>query len=1153
MPKSLLIQSSQVRNGDRGKWNKFDQQKPYIQGIQTGDVATQEIDAVTLNTMISGVPTPWARARLFGFALKYTQEDPNIKTTGLIKFYNSLIAEWKGLIACMALFPNRIKIASPLPMDVQNINDLYSIPTSLGRMLFDDTDLWTEPDSLSRNDPNAKPAVQLIYYNGKLIGGTSPYSLAFPAASYTNLPDSGDIGWYRNGKFDDPLVYGNLGADDLKKLFLLVKTMAAKIPSFEQKINQNRQGKVALSLLGLREFTEKFAQDIKAKAPNIEESGTLDGELNFAAPYQELFAVKSGYYFLNGVFYLNDPGSGAVEIDPKSLLLDSETLSQFFLEDETQPLDNAAVYYLKARDLSRNEDLYFPLPLSRSAILLFQNNLADLLQGKKDFHQIYAELKPNEYRLKVRFRLYVGDKHMTPIEREYKIEPMDTGKHVILWPNFISEHWQQYYLYNEIPANDTSIKIVPFFKRWENPWKIITNDKKQFVYGEGMTTDEFKFINDNGLPEKRLEGDKLVYYPIGKSGDIHKYEIYRFNQPLAGLEIRKNIGGSDQVIGYLMAKNATETFKDLSGTHTPEYIRNRRATVGIDFGSNNSCLSYSTDGVVKPFTFKNRRVFLMGAETFNGDSKFASLHEMYFFQNESIMNGQLKTWVQQHNRLSVVPGKETIEISGGVPIFEPNIRVLAMEKSFMRTNAGELYYSLKWENDDAGMHRKEGFLKTLWLTMCAELYENQYAPSVMRWSYPGALSKKDQRLYNTMYGNIAQITPIRNVPTANLEQPLTEAEAVCNYALSKGGLAFYGDNMMIGADVGGSTCNVLLVAREKGQDGSYAPRLVKQSSLRMSAGKLAEVTLKSSQVREAIYYFATSGIANIKVMGIEEMRNKPEVSPYYLNTILDRLRGEDFDKFYKSLAQSGSPYVNKAEARAIFAIPTFICGTVLFYSGMLAKKTIQDRNLTGINTFEFFPFGKGGRMFDWLESFIGKQDTLSYYNNCFKAGFGEGSDTIRLVKRDEIRQDNKSEVSFGLSAERKVVVDENSRETADIVGEEGFVFNGQTLKASDSVTTQYLEKIEQFDQIPANFTNFEKFLDVFLNLAGPNDAGIIENTQMLKSKLPEIRRMLLNYVTYDPEYINARTSGQFDYKHSILVLIAMCFLDRILIPDLFKG
>jgi hypothetical protein len=1137
MTKSLLIQSSQVRTGDRGKWNRFDQQKPYIQGIQTGDVATREIDAATLNTMISGVPTPWARARLFGFALKYTQEDPNIRTTGLIKFYNSLVAEWKGLIATLALFPNRIKVSAPVPMDFGNIGDLYSVPSSLGRMLFDDVDLWTEPEALHRNDPHVKPGIQLIYYNGKLIGGTSPYSIVFPAASYHNLPDSGDIAWYRGGKFDDPLTFGNLGADDLKKLYLLVKNIASRIPAFEKNVNRNRAGKPELPLLGLREFTEKFAGEIKAKAPNIEETGTLDGELNFHQPYTDLFAVKSVYYFLNNAFTLNEQ-AGAVQIDPKSLLLDSETISQFFTEDEAQSLDQAQVYYLKVRDLARNEDLYFPLPLSKTAILLLQNNLSELLGGRKDFHQLYAELKPGEYKLKVRLRLYVGDKHMTPIEREYRIEPMDTGRHVIMWPNFISEHWLNYYLYSELPVNDTSVKMVPFFKSWDNfQLKIITDNQKNLLYGDR-------------IHDQDLRVDKLVNYPIDKAGDLHKYEIFRFNKPLAGLEIRRNTGGRDQVIGYLVVKRPGDQLKDLSSTHTPEYIRSRRANIGIDFGSNNSCLSFSIGGAgVKPFEFQNRRVFLVGAEVLSNENKFASLHELYFFQNDHINNGQLKTWVQQHNRLSVVPGMETEEIAGGLPVFEPNIRVMAMENSFMRTNAGELYYNLKWHNDEAGMNLKKGFLKTLWLKLCAELYVNEVQPAELRWSFPGALSPKDRRQYGFLYGEIAKINPIRNTSINLSDQPLTEAEAVCNYALTKGGLSLLGDNMMVGLDVGGSTSNVLLVTRESGE-----PRLVKQSSLRLSAGKLAEVTLKSAAVREAIYYFATSNASPIKVIGVDDMTKRPDIAPYYLNTILDRLRGNDFDKFYKALAQSGSPYVNKTEARAVFAVPTFICGLVLFYAGQLAGKTIRERGLRNITTFELFPFGKGGRMFDWLESFIGKGDTVAYYNKCFKAGYGEGAENIRLIKEDKIRQDNKSEVSFGLSAERKVVVDERSRDASDLFGEEGFVYNGNPVAALDPVTPEHLERIERFDSIPANFVNFEKFLGVFLDLAGPNDAGIIENTRALKEKFPDLRRMLINYITYDPEYIHARNSGgSFDYKHSLLILIGMCYLDRILIPELFKS
>ncbi len=831
------------------------------------------------------------------------------------------------------------------------------------------------------------------HYNGKLIGGTSPYSAVFPAASYTNLPDSGDITWYRGGKFDDPLVFGNLSHDDLKKLYLLVKNIATKIPAFEKDINRNRNGKPDLSLLGLREFTEKFAQEIKAKAPNIEETGTLDGELNFHAPYTDLFAVKSVYYFLNNAFTLNEQ-AGAAEIDPKTLLLESETISQFFTEDERQALDNSSVYYLKVRDLSRNEDLYFPLPLSKSAILLFQNDLAKLLQGKRDFHQLYAELKPNEYKLKVRLRLYVGDKHMTPIEREYRIEPMETGNHVIMWPDFISEHWLNYYLYSELPVNDTSVKMVPFFKFWDNyQLKIVTDDKNNFLYGDRNY--------DNGL-----RVDKLVHYPVGKASDLHKYEIFRFNKPLAGLEIRKNVGGNDQVIGYLIVKRhddkrPDDNLKDLSSTHTPEVIRSRRAIIGIDFGSNNSCLSFSIGGAgVKPFEFKNRRVFLVGAEVVSNENKFASPHELYFYQNEHINNGQVKTWVQQHNRLSVAAGMENEEVSGGLPIFEPNIQVLSMEDNFMRTNAGELFYNLKWHNDEAGMNLKKGFLKTLWLDLCAELYFNATQPAELRWSFPGALSPKDRRQYGFLYGELSKINPIRSTTITLNEQPLTEAEAVCNYALTKGGLSLLGDNMMVGLDVGGSTSNVLLVTRENGE-----PRLVKQSSIRLSAGKLAEVAKKSAAVREAINYFVDSPRSPIKVKGVDEMMRNPNIAPYYLNTILDRLRGDDFDKFYKALAQSGSPYVNKAEARAVFAIPTFICGIDLFYAGQLAAKTIKERSLTNITTFELFPFGKGGRMFDWLESYISKADTVAYYNKCFKAGFGEGSENIRLIKEDKIRQD----------------------------------------------------------------------------------------------------------------------------------------------------
>ena len=55
----------------------FDEAQPYIQGIETN--IDKEVDAEVMNSLVSGIPTPWARARLFSFAFPYTQVEANIK------------------------------------------------------------------------------------------------------------------------------------------------------------------------------------------------------------------------------------------------------------------------------------------------------------------------------------------------------------------------------------------------------------------------------------------------------------------------------------------------------------------------------------------------------------------------------------------------------------------------------------------------------------------------------------------------------------------------------------------------------------------------------------------------------------------------------------------------------------------------------------------------------------------------------------------------------------------------------------------------------------------------------------------------------------------------------------------------------------------
>lgn len=108
MSKALLIKSYTAKAGDEGKWNELNDAASYIQGIETGKIL-EEMSADRLATLISGVPTPWARARLFKFALHtLATPDPNIEDRGLTDFYRMLYGEWKGLMAVVALYPDRL-------------------------------------------------------------------------------------------------------------------------------------------------------------------------------------------------------------------------------------------------------------------------------------------------------------------------------------------------------------------------------------------------------------------------------------------------------------------------------------------------------------------------------------------------------------------------------------------------------------------------------------------------------------------------------------------------------------------------------------------------------------------------------------------------------------------------------------------------------------------------------------------------------------------------------------------------------------------------------------------------------------------------------------------------------------------------------------
>lgn len=559
--KSLLINSSSTKTEVKGKWHLFEEAQPYIQGIETGKIA-EEITAEALNALISGVPSPWARARLFGFAFPYTQVEANIQTSGLIEFYDMLMEEWKGLLACIALFPDRITISEPIYLDKDDPN-LFHVPSALGRMLFEDADLWCDPEKLAIN-PDEKPFIQLIYYAGKLIGGTSPYSLIFTASEYSGLTQTSDMPWYKGGFFQDPVNMKVLSNDQLQKLYLLVRNMIeTHFLDFEQKVNSNRKGKPAMDYNGLKEFLRKWKDEIRDAGQDIVDEGTLDAELNFAEPFYPLFNVKQTLYVYPNLRISFKPGEGAIEVDPKEILLQEDYIIEFKQTDPRQPLEKASVHYLQAHNPDYDpanpeleaEKLYFPIPFSEKGLLIFKNRIGDLIsQLDSGEHELLGHIKATEYKLVVELHLVIDGKKLTPITKEYQLEPIENEKQVIAWPNFIADKWESYYLYTEFAESDTGTYLVPFFKDATDHHIITHNRTQKILYADSP---------DFGETELRME--KLIAYPdLTLDSSFHKYDILKANKPLGGLKLRKHIDGEDRTLGYLIVKNPED---DSMGDH----------------------------------------------------------------------------------------------------------------------------------------------------------------------------------------------------------------------------------------------------------------------------------------------------------------------------------------------------------------------------------------------------------------------------------------------------------------------------------------------------------------------------------------------------------------------------------------------------------
>lgn len=204
----------------------------------------------------------------------------------------------------------------------------------------------------------------------------------------------------------------------------------------------------------------------------------------------------------------------------------------------------------------------------------------------------------------------IDGESVTLNDREYKIQWVQNQGKVIAWPNFVSEKWNKYYLFSEYTDGDTE-QFFPIFK----------------IGGEIVKTIDGNFFTSRYKPtpeeERRVDIKQLATYPSGQSENLPKYNIISSNKPICGLSAIVKIAGKNIGAGYLMLRQ--DLVRDLTTVGT-----NSEAVVGIDFGSNNTCMYYNTPNRgTNPIVFGNYRAVLVGREN-NNPKAIAENNELLF-------------------------------------------------------------------------------------------------------------------------------------------------------------------------------------------------------------------------------------------------------------------------------------------------------------------------------------------------------------------------------------------------------------------------------------------------------------------------------------------------------------------------------------------
>ena len=780
-PLVIKVAPNSIPGGMPAKWNDLTDQMPTF----TKDIITPEFDLESGNIgqVISGMPSVFSRANLFKLALAYISDEKE-KTDGLLKFYESLIDEWRGLISCIALdYPNisveRIPLVYSDGNDIDTTSNLYEPKGAFGNALFERKPLW----ALQGSSENTKvePFIDVISYKGKVIGATSPESIVFTSVAYELTENSPWIS-VKSKRLTDP-IKSDLTPENLKQLYGYVTWIENKINSFSayyNKLPKNLQPDASCLIGAFENWKKSIENKAAEKNIDLENAGAPPVEV-FQEPFDMLFNHSDKLYGIEGrIADSNVLGQDAIAFNSKELLLPAHSeVTQFNFGNKAaqsaEYISKQPIHILRAETQGMSGFYhYFALPLSLKGLNVFGKSINSLLDSNNSTQQsrLSAIFDPalTKNNLSVTLKLVTAEgKQMAPIEEVYTVSKnVVLGNDILVWPDFISKQWGRYFLYSELPHTQSSISATPFVMDTEDPFNrtlMNKNDEPVYLSKQGEIT----------IPEElqnRVQAKLHVISDNRVAGNSYQYEIYESSAPFMGLKFQAS--GKDS--GFILIRYSVDPKENIPDNDLQRNPKLEKAYLGIDFGSTNTSIAYYSDQTARTelIQFKNRRVSLFSDDNNDNSVNVANENEIFFFQNDEIKSNEIKSMLTLHDELRMPPiSSSTLKrdvlnqaVVGGFPNFEKNLPINSATEnryklSFSKSGGADVVYNMKWSEDEIERSHKGAFISSLLLQVYAELFKANHMPVTLKWSLPSAMGDVQYRHYNNLWTQVNKVNPLR--------------------------------------------------------------------------------------------------------------------------------------------------------------------------------------------------------------------------------------------------------------------------------------------------------------------------------------------------------------------------------------------------------